>query len=291
MKLCRFNEGRIGIVSGEKIVDITDVATPLVAAQPGQGDPFVRALPAIRALAPAALQSGKTFSRDHITMLSPVMRPGKIVAAPVNYRAHAAEANADPGIVFGHTQTEIGEAGLFLKATSSLVGESAGVTLRFPERRTDYELELVIVIGKEGSDIPASRALEHVAGYSIGLDMTLRGPEDRSFRKSIDSYSVLGPWLVTADEVANPDDLTLTLEQNGARRQHASTRDLVFGVARLIEFASSFYTLHPGDLIFTGTPEGVGRVAPGDRLVGTIEPLGQLRTTVRAPESSKGSEN
>ena len=223
-----------------------------------------------------------------LVLSSAVLAPTKIVAAPVNYRAHVAEANADPGIRYGHTQTDIGQAGLFLKANSSLVGAGDGIAMRFPDRRTDFEAELVVVIGIAGSDIPASRALAHVAGYAIGLDMTLRGPEDRSFRKSLDSFTVVGPYLVTADEVPDPDALTLTLDQNGVRRQHANTADMVYGVARLIEFASSFYTLHPGDLLFTGTPEGVGPVKPGDYLVATIEGLGELRTRVRAHVPGRG---
>jgi 2-keto-4-pentenoate hydratase/2-oxohepta-3-ene-1,7-dioic acid hydratase in catechol pathway len=211
-----------------------------------------------------------------------VQHPTKIIAAPVNYRAHVAEANADAGIRYGHTQTDIGEAGLFLKANSSLAGPGAGIPLRFPERRTDHEVELVVVIGQAGSDIPRHQALGHVAGYAVGLDITLRGPEDRSFRKSPDGYSVVGPYLVTADEVPDPAALSLSLDLNGERRQHASTADMVYGVERLIEFASSFYTLHPGDLLFTGTPEGVGPIRPGDELVATVEGVGRLTTRARA---------
>lgn len=101
--------------------------------------------------------------------------------------------------------------------------------------------------------------MKHVAGYCLGLDITVRGTEDRSFRKSIDTYAVLGPWLTTADELPDPDNLRITLHQNGQLRQNGHTSDLVYSVSRLIEFGSSFYTLHPGDVIYTGTPEGVGR--------------------------------
>ena len=118
----------------------------------------------------------------------------------------------------------IGTAGLFLKANSSLVGPSEGVAIRFPERRNEHEVELAIIFGKQGSDIPRDKALDYVAGYCIGLDMTARGKEDRSFRKSIDSYSVLGPWMVTADEIADPDNVPLKISVNGELKQNSNTK-------------------------------------------------------------------
>jgi 2-keto-4-pentenoate hydratase/2-oxohepta-3-ene-1,7-dioic acid hydratase in catechol pathway len=163
-----------------------------------------------------------------------------------------------------HT-AKIGTDGIFLKAASSIVGPSEGVPMRFLERRTDHELELVVVIGKQGTDISQEDALDHIAGYSLGLDMTIRGPEDRSFRKSPDGYAVLGPWMVTADEIADPDNVPLVLkvERRGAPTGPTPATDL-YGIRRLIEFASSFYTLYPGDVYYTGTPSGVGPVKPGD---------------------------
>jgi 2-keto-4-pentenoate hydratase/2-oxohepta-3-ene-1,7-dioic acid hydratase in catechol pathway len=175
---------------------------------------------------------------------------------------------------------QIREIGLFLKATSSLIGPSDPVRIAFPDRRNDHEIELVAVIGRPGRNIRAEDALAHVAGYAIGLDMTVRGPEDRSFRKSIDTYSVLGPWLVTADELPDPSGLELELTVNGETRQKANTRDLVLSVPELIAFASSHYTLHPGDLLFTGTPEGVAPVAAGDRMVARIEGIGAMTVDV-----------
>src|SRR5207302_2075817 len=109
---------------------------------------------------------------------------------------------------------------------------------------------------------------EHVAGYCIGFDITVRGPEERSLRKSIDGYTVLGPWLVTADEVKDPAALDLELKVNGETRQRANTRDLIIPIPELIAFASSFYTLMPGDVLLTGTPEGVGPIGPGDVQIG-----------------------
>ncbi len=139
-----------------------------------------------------------------------------------------------------------------------------------------------VLIGRQGRDIAAERALDHVVGYAIGLDMTVRGPEDRSLRKSIDSYAVLGPWLVTADEIADPGTLDLELRVNGELRQRSNTRHLIFDVPKLIAYASAAYTLYPGDLIMTGTPEGVGPVVAGDVIEAEIEGIGAMTVAVRA---------
>jgi 2,4-diketo-3-deoxy-L-fuconate hydrolase len=280
MRLARFDGDRIGVVTGEGLVDTTDIVAPLLATPDGRGDPLIRALPAIRIALEGRDLSARPLAQARLE--APVRHPSKIVAAPINYRAHVAEMTAPGGAAHGHLQTDIGQAGLFLKAVSSLVGPAYGIALRFPERRTDYEAELVVVVGQGGSDILEEDALGHVAGYCVGLDITLRGPEDRSFRKSIDTYSVIGPWLTTPDEIVDPDALTLTLDLNGERRQTADTGDMVYGVARLVAFASSFYTLHPGDLIFTGTPQGVGAVKPGDRIAAEVSGLGRLETVARA---------
>jgi 2-keto-4-pentenoate hydratase/2-oxohepta-3-ene-1,7-dioic acid hydratase in catechol pathway len=131
--------------------------------------------------------------------------------------------------------------------------------------------------------------LSYVAGYSIALDITIRGTEDRSFRKSPDSYAVLGPWLVTRDEISNPDDLDLSISVNGEVRQNSNTKYMILGPAELIELASSFYTLYPGDIISTGTPEGVSPIVPGDTVVATVEKIGTMEVKVRAA-SAKSSE-
>jgi 2-keto-4-pentenoate hydratase/2-oxohepta-3-ene-1,7-dioic acid hydratase in catechol pathway len=115
--------------------------------------------------------------------------------------------------------------------------------------------------------------------------MTCRGGEDRSFRKSIDGYSVLGPWFVTADEIPNPDDVTVTLTNNGELKQTAETKDLIYDIGRLIEFASSFYTLYPGDVYYTGTPQGVSPVKPGDVLRGKCDQVGEFEIAVRAHQA------
>ncbi|MFD0669143.1 fumarylacetoacetate hydrolase family protein [Ramlibacter sp. MAHUQ-53] len=285
MKLCRFNDDRLGLVQGEEILDVTEALQVLPACRypMPRHDLLVANLDAVcaRVREVAAHGGGARHAVGSVTLLSPVANPGKVVAAPVNYLKHLQEAREDSGI---HHQNQIGEiqrVGLFLKANSSVVGASAGVAIARPDRRNDHEIELVAVIGKAGRHIRAADALSHVAGYCVGLDMTVRGPEERSMRKSPDGYTVLGPWLTTADEVTDVNALELLIEVNGEVRQRANTRDLVLGVAALIEFASSFYTLQPGDILMTGTPEGVSQVFPGDRMVAQITGLGRLEVAVR----------
>jgi 2-keto-4-pentenoate hydratase/2-oxohepta-3-ene-1,7-dioic acid hydratase in catechol pathway len=278
MKICRFDKDRLGLVQGEEVLDVTKAleAIPAQRWPLAQGDPLIlnlrRVLGAAKKLAPKA----KRKPLAKVKFLSPVANPGKIVAAPINYNDHIAESIKDPGIAHGRTniQKGIGDWGLFIKASSSLIGFGEEIRLRWPERRNDHEVELALVIGKRGNKIPKDKALDYVCAYSIGLDMTVRGPELQCFRKSIDTYSVLGPWLVTADEIADPNALDLSITVNGERRQSSNTKYLVYNVQRLIEFASSMYTLHPGDILMTGTPAGVSPVKPGDLLHAYVQGVG-----------------
>jgi 2-keto-4-pentenoate hydratase/2-oxohepta-3-ene-1,7-dioic acid hydratase in catechol pathway len=162
------------------------------------------------------------------------------------------------------------------------VGAGQGVRLRKLDRRNDHEVELAVVIGREADNVTRAEALRYVAGYCVGLDITIRGPEERSFRKSPDTYTVLGPWLTTADEIGNPGALNLQLFVNGECRQKSNTSDLILGVAELIELASSFYTLQPGDVILTGTPEGVSPIRPADVISASVEQLGMVTVGVSA---------
>ena len=206
MRICRFNDNRIGLVEGDQVRDITGWARGIIAGldPDAPGDALVRALPALRAATPPA--DGACFALAEVRLASPVRTPTKIIAAPDNYRAHMAEMMADPNAGHGRAIGDLEQAGLFLKATSSLVGPAEGIRQRFLERRTDYEIELVAVIGQPAADMSEEAALSCVAAYSVGLDITVRGPEERSLRKSIDTYTVLGPYLVTADEIGAPDE-------------------------------------------------------------------------------------
>jgi 2-keto-4-pentenoate hydratase/2-oxohepta-3-ene-1,7-dioic acid hydratase in catechol pathway len=293
MKLCRYDNDRLGVVRGALVHDVTSAQTEIRNSAPYamNGDALLAALPQWHERIERLADKTPGRPLDQVKLLAPVARPTKLSCAPTNYQAHIAEmsaAAAQPGSQVVTTQSaKIGEAGMFLKANSALVGPAEGIAIRFPDRRNDHEVELVMAIGKAGSDIPREHALDHVAGYCLGLDMTVRGREDRSFRKSIDGYAVAGPWLVTADEIDDPDDLPLSLEVNGQTRQDSNTKMLIFDCRRLIEFASSFYTLYPGDLIYTGTPEGVGPVKPGDMIVCRSSPvLGELKVAVRAHGAS-----
>ena len=294
MRLCRFDDNRLGIVDGESVRDVTSAldALPQVRYPLPKHDPLIANLPQVLARARAIATSTPGLPVGERTLLSPVASPGKLVAAPVNYHAHLDEVRADKALHQNnpaHTVT-IHSAGLFLKATSSLVGPGEGVVIRRPDRRTDHEVELAVVIGKQGGNIPRADAMEYVAGYTIGLDITIRGTEDRSFRKSVDTHSVLGPWFVTADEIPNPGDLDLEIAVNGEQRQKSNTSRLILGVPELIELASSFYTLYPGDVIFTGTPEGVSPIEAGDEIVATIEKIGTMRVRVRAGQAAPAAE-
>ena len=283
MKICRFNDNRLGIVEGDEVLDVTaalDVLPALRYPFPVH-DQLIAHLPELRTRIAALKASATRLPLARVSLLSPVANPGKIIAAPVNYVKHLQEVLDDPNLHHDNQISHIQRAGLFLKANSSLNGAAEGVTLVLPDRRTDHEIELVAVIGKTARNVKAADALDYVAGYSIGLDITIRGPEERSLRKSPDSYTVLGPWLTTADEIANPGQLAMELLINGQTRQKTSTSELILGVQALIEFGSRFYTLHPGDLIFTGTPEGVSPIEAGDQFSARIESLGEMQVLIK----------
>lgn len=285
MRLCIFDRQRLGFVEGNSVHDVTAVLDRLPAHRYPlpDFDPLVAALEDLRPYLLQEAARAPAIDVDAVTLLSPIANPGKLIGAPVNYLKHLAEGAADAAIHHHQHLSDIRRIALFLKATSSLVGPGTGVRIRDLERRNDHELELCVVIGRRADRVARQEALDYVAGYCIGLDMTARGPEDRSFRKSIDTYSVLGPWLVTKDEMPDASTLDMKLTVNGQVRQQANTRDLVVGIPELIEWASSFYTLHPGDVIFTGTPEGVGPVNPGDVMDASIHGIGSMTVRVLGP--------
>ncbi len=284
MKICRFNADRVGIVRDGMVHDVTEVTDrlpPLRWPVP-RGDLFIANFAKLRPELEKAADRARGIPLAGVKLLSPIANPTKIIGAPINYNDHIAEAKADQTIGHGRDLKTIGETGMLLKAITSLVGPGEGVAQRFVDRRNDHEIELAVVIGKQGTNIPKARAFDYIVGYSIGLDMTVRGPELACFRKSIDTYSVLGPWMVTADEIPDPGNLTLQLAVNGQMKQNSNTRYLVFDVPRLIEFTSSFYSLYPGDVIMTGTPAGVSPVKPGDVMDVEIERVGKMQVRIRA---------
>lgn len=286
MKLCRFGEGRLGLVEDGQIRDVTAALDVLPAYRyplPAF-DPLIANLDKVVARVKSIAASASPMPVGSVTLLSPVANPGKIVCAPVNYQKHLDEVRDDAALHHHNTATmaPIHTAGLFLKATSALVGPGEGIALRKIDRRNDHEVELAVVIGRTANNVRPGDGFTYVAGYAIGLDITIRGPEERSLRKSPDSYAVLGPWLVTADEIPDPGALNLRIAVNGEERQNSNTKYLILGVPELIEYASSFYTLKPGDVIVTGTPEGVSPIQPGDVITACIEKIGTMEVQVRA---------
>ncbi|ROS44284.1 2-keto-4-pentenoate hydratase/2-oxohepta-3-ene-1,7-dioic acid hydratase in catechol pathway [Amycolatopsis thermoflava] len=208
---------------------------------------------------------------ESVILQPPVPDPSKIVAAPVNYLDHKEEMSQ---------AVHISSLGVFLKAPSSLTPPSGTVRLPYHDRRFDQEGELAVVIGRTASHVPEDRAADHIFGYTCLLDMTMRGGEDRSTRKSFDTFTPMGPYLVTPDEVGPVDDLELRCWVNGRLRQRAALKDLIWNVPRLIAYISSVMELHPGDVIATGTPAGVGEVHDGDHIAVEITRVGRLEVGV-----------
>ncbi len=291
MKLCHFAQGRLGLINGEEVLDVT----PALDVLPAQtwplaiGDPLILHLDALIERVPEIARSAKSFPLKDVQLLSPIISPSKVMAVPANYRKHVEiDVMRDPGVDQGvhakqleGVERPVETYGLFIKANSSIHGASQGIERILPKRRTDHEAELAVVIGKACRSVSPQQALAHVAGYTMGLDMTVRGSEDRSYRKSPDGYTVLGPALVTVDEIPDPTQITIWLDVNGKRRQSSSVGAMTVNIPDLVAFASAFYTLHPGDVILTGTPEGVGPVEPGDIIRVGATGLGEMEVRVR----------
>ncbi len=288
MKICRFRDragtDRMGIMRDGLVFDVTRAleALPSYRFAFPLGDPVIANLETLRPAMAAIADAARGTPVADVALLSPVANPSKIIGVPQNYEAHAAEAAADHGISQGKPRRTMEDQGLFLKATSALIGPSEGVAVRFADRRTDHEAELGVVIGRHGSDIAYADAMDHVAGYGIAMDMVVRGPEDRSFRKSVDSYAVFGPWMVTADEIEDPGKLDFFLSVAGEVRQENNTANLILDLPGQIAWASKFYTLHPGDIIMSGTCAGVSRVRPGEVMHLEFEGIGAMDVAVRA---------
>jgi 2-keto-4-pentenoate hydratase/2-oxohepta-3-ene-1,7-dioic acid hydratase in catechol pathway len=269
MRICWFNDNRLGLVKGDRVFDASKALEKLPKPGypfPPKGDPLIINLEMMKPHIAAAAEGAKSFAVSEVKFLSPVASPTKIIGTPTNYMDHREEAAAQREVFGGRYSGGIEEQGLFLKANSALVGPGEGVRLRFPDRRTDHEMELGVVIGRQASNIRKEDALKYVAGYSIALDMVVRGTQDRSYRKSVDTYAVLGPWLVTADEVPDPQNLDFFLSVNGAVKQKSNTNLMIMDLVTQIWWASTYYTLWPGDIIMSGTCAGVSQVKPGDTM-------------------------
>ena len=236
-------------------------------------------------------QLKSSFDRESAPVIStatrlgvPVKRPGKLICIGLNYRKHAAESGME----------EPKEPVIFFKATSSIVGPNDTIIIPKNSKKTDWEVELAVVIGKRANYISEEEALDHIAGYMLHNDVS-----EREFQlerggqwvkgKSCDTFAPLGPYLVTRDEVADPNNLRLWLTLNGKKMQDGNTNDFIFNVQHVVAYLSQFMSLMPGDIISTGTPEGVGfgqkppfYLKDRDIIELGIEGLGSARQEVKA---------
>jgi 2-keto-4-pentenoate hydratase/2-oxohepta-3-ene-1,7-dioic acid hydratase in catechol pathway len=212
-------------------------------------------------------------SLDSVALGAPIPLPGAVIAAPVNYYDHMVEMSE---------VRDIRHLGVFLKARSSVTGPNSVVRLPYTDRRFDHEGELGVVIGKVTENVEEAEALSSVFGYTCLLDITMRGGEDRSTRKSFRTFTPIGPHIVTADEVGDPTDLRIVCNVNGTERQNETTKEMVWSVAQLIAYTSSVMTLYPGDIIASGTPAGIGPIFDGDVIDVIIERVGHLHVSVSA---------
>lgn len=278
-----------GAVEGDNIVDLAKA----IPALPGRASQVVETVEALLALGSDgvelaaeairhALDAGRFIQPLSACRLAPPVRaPQKIIGVGMNYRDHCAELDRP-------IPTDIRTFGMF---ANTLVGHEAPVIMTRGSTQMDYEAELVIVIGRRGKHIPLAAALDHVGGYTVGNDVSARDfqlADPQAMRgKSGDTHSPIGPWIVTPDELPEgANGLAIGLTVNGVEKQKSDTAQMVFGSAEIVSFLSGFFTLEPGDLIFTGTPGGVGLgrkpqawLQAGDRMEVTIQGIGTLANT------------
>lgn len=275
--------GRLGAVVPSGYVDLNS-ADPRIPADAIQ---FLTLGDEAWKLARDVLSGGraKAVHAGEVVLLAPIPRPGKVFCIGLNYLDHAIETGAQPPK----------EPVVFNKFPTSVIGPDEAIVLPRVSDGVDYEAELVVVVGKGGKHIPEAQAMEHVAGYCCGHDVSARDwQKSRSggqwlLGKSFDTFGPLGPWLVSADEIADPGKLRIQFRLSGETLQDSSTAQLIFPVPRLIAHLSQVVTLQPGDVIYTGTPPGVGMARKPPRFMRDgevaeveIEGLGVLRNPVVA---------
>ncbi len=238
-----------------------------------------------RQRAEQATRDGEVLPADKVRLLAPILGPRKVICIGLNYADHADES--------GQAIPE--EPVVFNKFPTALTGPGQPIRLPAISQEVDYEAELVVVIGRQAKGISESEALDYVGGYTCGHDVSARDWQLRKpggqwlLGKTFDTFAPIGPHLVTPDEIPDPGQLKIALRINGQTMQDSSTRQLIFSVPQLISYISQVATLHPGDLIFTGTPPGVGAarkppvfLRPGDQVEVEIEGIGVLENPVVA---------
>lgn len=277
MKLVTFTEShrrRIGIVDGDRLCD-------LAAAAPSLPQTMITFLRAGDAAMEEARQVLATRPRwidlAKVRLEAPVPHPGKVLAIGLNYADHVKEGGRPV------PEHQI----WFAKQATCIVGPGAAIEIPVVSDKIDYEAELCVVIGKRCRNVPRSRAMEVIAGYMCGNDVSVRDWQARTptmmMGKGFDTHGPTGPWIVTRDEIPDPQSLSISCTVNGTVLQKASTAEMIFNVAAQIEHLTAAFTLEPGDVIFTGTPAGVGtyrnppvRLKAGDTVVVDIEKVGRL---------------
>jgi len=285
MKLAAFDDTHVGIVEDDVIFDVTSILPALPDRPPIFMDVLIDQWPNLQTALFAAKREAAALPLDEVRLMAPSPAPMHLVAAPANYHKHVNELGS-----LGSGGRTMRDLGFFLKAPSSLL--AAGGTILLPRgssRNFHHECELAVVIGKRTKNISPADALSSVFGYSCLMDITMRVTEDlreeRVLRKSFDTFTPFGPWIVTADEIPDPQRLKLSLHVNGELRQDATSAEMVLSVAEQISYISSVMTLEPGDVLATGTPGGVGPIHPGDTIRIDIERIGGFQVSVaEAPE-------
>ena len=291
MRLAVFSDFRIGVVQGQEIFDVTSVVPVGLDELPAQRmNWLITHWSSAHARVDSILRKAEPIPLGAVKLMAPNPAPPHVFAAPANYKKHIGELGDRAVTKKGRSARE---QGFFLKAPGSIVGPGGVIALpRQSTRRFDHESELAVIIGRAGRDIPRTKAMEYVFGYSCLIDATMRiepgeGEEERSMRKSFEGFTPLGPFLVTVDEIPEPSNLLNRLWVNGEIRQEANTRDMIVDIPELIELISSVLPLSPDDVIATGTPDGVGPFAPGDTVRIAIDQIGDM--TLRVVERDVSS--
>ncbi len=295
MKICHYNSNQAGAVVGDQVYPIGDAML-----KAGHLRERYTMLEVVEVLAnePAAMQcvrdALKTSSPvplSSVKLLAPILNPPSLWAAAANYKAHQEEMR---GRVGSSDRSQLSKddlmAEFFLKPTSSIIGPGDSIILPKISKLVDFECELCAVIGKRARRVTEAEALNYVFGYTICWDISQRDPwglsrqNTRNIRKGFDTFAGLGPWIVTRDEIDEPQNLTITVEQNGKPAMTAHTSDMICGLREHIRFLTSVLTLRPGELITTGTPAGVRKLVDGDHLKGSIEKIGAMELNVKDEE-------
>jgi 2-keto-4-pentenoate hydratase/2-oxohepta-3-ene-1,7-dioic acid hydratase in catechol pathway len=293
VKICHYGAGEAGAVEAGRVFPIGVALVKARHLRPGYTmRDVVEALagkPAAMKVARDAVRKGRSMALKSVKLLAPILDPPSIWAAAVNYKDHAAEMRVMSGSEDrSHLTKDELMAEFFLKPTSSIIGPGGTVILPKQSIDVDFECELCAVIGRTARKVSEARALDTVFGYTMCWDFSQRDPwgrgrqNTRNIRKGFDTFTGLGPWIVTRDEIEDPQDLKIRVEQNGKPVMNAHTGDMICGLRDHIRFLSGVLTLRPGDLITTGTPAGVRKLADGDRLRGSIEKIGEIEFGVRA---------